>query len=114
MLHNPISVDMKVCGLQLNEKSTAGVSSEFYEILEQLLPRTIFGGCFLKENKGGEGRTVTLVVSGFHFYQGSYLLSHEARFFTHNILIWISIWIMLSIFIYLTKSLVVQFLPLRV
>ena len=30
-----------------------------------------FGGCFWKESRGGEGHAVTLVVSGFHFFQGS-------------------------------------------
>ena len=59
--------------LQLKQKSTAGFPMEFCEILEQLVSRIILGFSFWKENRGGEGRPVTLVVSGFHFFQGSYL-----------------------------------------
>ena len=65
MLRNSLSVDMKVYALQLKQKS----------ILENFRKATfeIFfffeggGGCFWKENKGGEGRAVNLVVSGFIF-----------------------------------------------
>ena len=71
MLHN--SIDMKVYALQLKQKSTVGFLMKFYEILEELVLRIILGGCFWKENRGGEGCAVTLVVSSFHFFQGSYL-----------------------------------------
>ena len=32
----------------------------------------------------GEGRAVTLMVSGFHFFQGRYLLSHKSVPFSTN------------------------------
>ena len=43
-----------------------------------------FRGCFWKENRRGEGCSVTLVVSGFHFCSNSYLLSHETIFFLYK------------------------------
>ena len=70
-LHN--SIDMKVYALQLKQKSIVCFPMEFCEILEQLVSRINLGGCFWKENRGGEERAVTLMVSGFHFLQGSYL-----------------------------------------
>ena len=70
--------DMMVYVLQLKQKSTADV---FCEILEQLLSRIILGGCFWKENRRRERGEVTLVVSGFYFFQGMYLLSHETIVF---------------------------------
>ena len=50
-----------------------GFSMEFCKILGQLVSRIIFAGYFWKEKRGGEGHAVTFVVSGFHFFQGSYL-----------------------------------------
>ena len=57
---------------------------EMCEILGQLLSIIILGSCSLKENREGEGRAVNLVISGFRFFQGSYLLSHETMFFLHK------------------------------
>ena len=54
------------------------------EILGQLLLRINFGSCSLKENREGEGRAVSLAISGFRFFQGSYLLNHETMFFLHK------------------------------
>ena len=42
----------------------------FCEISKQLLSRIILGGCLCKESRGRGGCTVTLVVSGFHFFPG--------------------------------------------
>ena len=56
---------------------------EFCKMLEQLLRRIILGGYFWKENKEEEGRALIVAVSGFHFFQGSYFLSHERMFFLH-------------------------------
>ena len=68
----------------LKEKFTRVFSTEFCGILKQLLLRIIFGGCFRKENRGGERCAVTLVVSGFQLFLGSYLfsylVSHETVF----------------------------------
>ena len=55
MLHNSISVDMKGYTLQLKQKFTGVFPMEFCEIVEQLLSRIIFGGCFLRENRREEG-----------------------------------------------------------
>ena len=79
MLH--YSIYMKVYALQLKQKSPAGFPMEFCKILDNLLLKIILAGCFWKENRGGEGRAVTLVVSGFNFSQGSYLSSNEAIYF---------------------------------
>ena len=69
MLHNSISADMKVCALQLKQKSTAGVPSG---ILRNFRAATF-------------GNNLTLAVFGFHFFGGSYLLSHKkAMFFLHK------------------------------
>ena len=74
-----------------------------------------FGGLLLKrKQRWGRTRSEPL-VSGFHFSRTViYLLSHEAMYFlckfSHRIF---STWIMLSIFIYLRKGLVVQFLRSR-
>ena len=57
---------------------------EFCKMLEQLLRRIILGGYFWKENKEEEGRALIVAVSGFHFFQGSYFLSHERMFFLHK------------------------------
>ena len=57
--------------LKLKQKSTVGFPMEVCKILEQLVSRIILGGCFWKESRGGEGHAVTLVVSSFHFFQGS-------------------------------------------
>ena len=54
------------------------------EILGQLLLRIILGSCSLKENREGEGRAVSLLISGFRFFQVSYLLNHETMFFLHK------------------------------
>ena len=48
MLHNSISVDMKVYALQLKQKSSADVSSG---ILEQLPLRIIFRAAFEKKRE---------------------------------------------------------------
>ena len=53
---------------------------EFCEILEQLLSRIIVVDCFLNENREGEEHAVTLLLSGFHFFRGSCLLSYETMF----------------------------------
>ena len=53
---------------------------KFCEILEQLLSRIIVVGCFLNENREGEGHAVTLLLSVFHFFRGSCLLSYETMF----------------------------------
>ena len=52
MLHNSISVDMKVYALQLKQKSTADFPMEFPKILEQLLSTIIFFG---RRGGGREG-----------------------------------------------------------
>ena len=49
MLRNSISVDMKICSLQLKQKSTAGNSMEMCEISEQLLWRIILGAASEKK-----------------------------------------------------------------
>ena len=60
-------------------------AAEFWEVLKQLLSRIIFGGCFWKESEE-EKYMEKLVVSGFHFFQGSYLVSLETIFFLHKFL----------------------------
>ena len=72
MPHNPISVGMRVYALQLKQKST---TAGFDGILRK------FRSVFLKGNRRGEVRAVTLVVPGFHYFQGIYLLSHETIVF---------------------------------
>ena len=72
MLGNFVSVDMKDYALQLNRNPLLLFSTELCKILEQLFFRIILGGCFWKENRVGERRTVTIAVSGFHFFTGSY------------------------------------------
>ena len=72
MLGNFISVDMKDYALQLSRNPLLLFSTELCKILEQLFFRIILGGCFWKENRAGERRTVTIVVSGFDFFTGSY------------------------------------------
>ena len=52
----------------------------FCKSLEQLLLRIILGGYFLKEKRGRERCEVTVLVSGFCFFQSIYLLSHETIF----------------------------------
>ena len=69
MLHNLIAVYLKVYALQLKQNSTYVSSTEFWEILEQLLSRIILVGCFWKKDRGEQGRAVTLAVSGLHFCQ---------------------------------------------
>ena len=101
MLHNSISVDMQVYALQLKEKSTADVSNRILQNFRTAAFENNLRGL----RRGVEERALTLVISGFHFFQDCYLLSHETMFFLHKF----SIWIMLSIFIYLRKGLVVQF-----
>ena len=55
---------------------------EFCKILEQLLSKIILRDCVWKENRVNRE---TLLVSGFHFFQGSYfILSHETMFFLHK------------------------------
>ena len=77
MLRNSVSVDMKVYTLQLKQKFATGVFHRILRLFRPALSRIVFGGCFWKENREGQGHAVTLVVSGFHFFQGSYLLSRE-------------------------------------
>ena len=75
MLHNSISVDRKLYSLQQKQKSTAVFPMEF---CEQLHSQILFGAAL--------ERAVTLVVSGFHSFQGSDLLSHERRFLLETFL----------------------------
>ena len=60
-------------------------AAEFWEVLKQLLSRIFFGGCFWKESEE-EKDAEKLLVSGFHFFQGSYLVSLETIFFLHKFL----------------------------
>ena len=83
MLH--YLIDLKVYAMQLNQKSTAGFPIEFWEILEKLPSRIILADCFWKENRQRKGRAVTHLVSGFNFFQGSYLSSNETMYFISNI-----------------------------
>ena len=68
--------DMMVYALQLKQKFTANV-------FRTATIENNFRGCFWKENRGRKGCAVTLVVSGFYFFLGIYLLSHETIFFLH-------------------------------
>ena len=64
MLHNSIVVGMKVYALQLKQKP---IVAGFDGILRK------FRSAFLKRNRRGEVCAVTLVVPGFHYFQGIYL-----------------------------------------
>ena len=89
MLHNSISVDMKVYTLQLKQKYPLWVfPMKFCKILEQLATfENVFLGAAASEKKTKRRRcTVSLVVSGFHFFQGHHLLSHKAMFSLHKFL----------------------------
>ena len=67
ILYNSILVDMKVCALQLKQKSSAGVSSGILRNFRTATFENIFWGCFWKERRK---------ACSFHYFQGSYL-SHE-------------------------------------
>ena len=117
--NNSISVDMKFYSLQLKQKPKASVSNGILRSFKTAtLENKFLGeeGCFWKENRGGEGRTMTLVVSCFLFLRGSYFLSNETMFFLHKFLQSGAFGLCLDYVIHfyiLTKVLVVQFLPSR-
>ena len=71
MLHN--SIDMKVYALQTKTEIHREFSNGILRNFRADSFENNFGGLFLKQNRGGERRAVTLVVSGFHFFQDSYL-----------------------------------------
>ena len=80
---------MKFYTLQPKHKHKAGVSNGILRSFKTAtLENTFLGeeGCFGKENREGEGRTMTLAVSCFLFLQGSYLLKNEIMFFLHKFL----------------------------
>ena len=86
MLHSLISVDMKVYALQLKQKSTKGVSKGIFQNFRTDSFENNFGGQFLKENKERVGRAATLIVSGFHLFQGSYF-DYVIYFYVPKILV---------------------------
>ena len=109
MLCNSISVYVKVYPVQLKYKSTVGV---LHVILRNFRTATFdnnFGELLLKRK---QSRRRAFVISDFHFFLGSYLLSHKTVFFLPTNFRFAESFnlIMLSIFINLRKGLVVQIL----
>ena len=81
MLCNSISVYVKVYPVQLKYKSTVGV---LHVILRNFRTATFdnnFGELLLKRK---QSRRRAFVISDFHFFLGSYLLSHKTVFFLHK------------------------------
>ena len=54
-------------------KSAASVSDEILQNFRTATLENNFWGCFWKENRGRKGYTVTIALSGFHFFQASFL-----------------------------------------
>ena len=74
-----------------------------------------FWGLLLKKKKKRKSASGEPYDFRFHFFQNSYLLSHETIFFLYKFAQQsVSVWIMLSIFINLRKVLVAQFLLSRI
>ena len=78
MLHNSISVDMKVYALQLKQKSSADVSSG---ILEQLPLRIIFRAAFEKKREEEKDAQWLLWFQAFTMSRAVIYLSHSTVFF---------------------------------
>ena len=77
MLHDSVFVDMTVFALQLKEKSTACVSDEILRNFRTATFEVNFEGYFWKENRRGEGRAVSLVISGFHYFIGQLFIKEN-------------------------------------
>ena len=78
MLHNSISVDMKVYALSLI-KFTVGFPVAFCKILEQLLSRIILESCFSKKPRGVQGNRVTIIVSGFQVVSTNFRIAKPSN-----------------------------------
>ena len=75
MLRNSLSVDMKVYALQLKQKSILG---NFRKATFEIFFFFEGGGWLLLKRKQGRRRTCSEPGGfRFHFYQDSYLVSHE-------------------------------------
>ena len=112
MLHNSISVDVKVYGLHLKQQSTVCVFRGILQNFRRATFNNDFGKLILKESRGAEGCPMTLVVSRFSRFSRKSFISHQTTFLLHKSLnresemdnIIRSIWIMLSIFINLKEG----------
>ena len=105
MLYNSIQyVDMKVCVMQLKQKSTASVSNGILRNFRTAFFKNNFGGLLLKR-KQDLGFRFSLFLGQKQLSQLSYIKSWNnvlcPPLFAKRSL---SIWIMLSIFIYLRKK----------